>query len=85
MKMPAAALWPNGPICHHCGNSNGERIRKLAGKTTRRGLYKCYECGKPVRVGNIFESSHLPLHLWLQEGHFDPPNSADARLQHENG
>lgn len=61
-------LWPNGQVCHHCGNCNGERIRKLAGKTTRRGLYKCYECGKPftVRMGTIFESSHLPLHLWLQ-------------------
>jgi transposase-like protein len=61
-------IWPNGPVCHHCGNCNGERIRKLAGKTTRRGLYKCYECGKPftVRMGTIFESSHLPLHLWLQ-------------------
>ncbi len=63
-----ARLWPQGPVCHHCGNCDGKRIRKLAGKTTRRGLYKCYECGKPFTVcmGTIFESSHLPLHLWLQ-------------------
>jgi transposase-like protein len=61
-------LWPNGPVCHHCKNVDGKRIKKLAGKTTRKGLYKCYECGKPftVRMGTIFESSHLPLHLWLQ-------------------
>jgi transposase-like protein len=63
-----AKLWPNGPICAHCGNADGSRIHKLAGKTTRLGLHKCYECGKPftVRMGTIFESSHLPLHLWLQ-------------------
>lgn len=63
-----AKLWPNGPTCPHCGNADGARIHKLAGKTTRLGLHKCYECGKPftVRIGTIFESSHLPLHLWLQ-------------------
>jgi transposase-like protein len=66
-----ARLWPNGPVCHHCGNADSKRIRKLAGKTTRKGLYKCYECGKPftVRMGTIFESSHLLLHLWLQVIH----------------
>jgi transposase-like protein len=66
-----AKLWPNGPTCPHCGNADEKRIRKLAGKTTRRGLHKCYECKKPftVRMGTIFESSHLPLHLWLQVIH----------------
>jgi len=61
-----AKLWPNGPVCRHCGCS--DRIGKLKGKTTRAGLYKCYACKKPftVRQGTIFESSHLPLHLWLQ-------------------
>jgi transposase-like protein len=63
-----ARLWPNGPTCPHCGNADASRIRKMEGKTTRRGLYNCRECRKPftVRVGTIFESSHLPLHLWLQ-------------------
>ena len=66
-----ARLWPNGPVCHHCKNADDKRIKKLAGKTTRKGLYKCYGCGKPftVRMGTIFESSHLPLHLWLQVIH----------------
>ena len=61
-----ARLWPNGPTCHHCGER--VRIGRLQGKTTRPGLYKCYSCRKPftVRMGTIFESSHLPLHLWLQ-------------------
>jgi transposase-like protein len=64
-------LWPHGPICHHCGNADAKRMRRMQGKTTRQGLIKCYECGKPftVRMGTIFESSHLPLHLWLQVIH----------------
>lgn len=63
-----SVLWPRGPECPHCGNCNPDRIRKMEGKTTRRGLYNCRECRKPftVRVGTIFESSHLALHLWLQ-------------------
>jgi transposase-like protein len=45
-----------------------EHNRKPKGKSTRIGVYKCYECRKPftVRVGTIFENSHIPLKLWLQ-------------------
>jgi transposase-like protein len=64
-----AHLWPTGPVCPHCGEA--ERVGRLNGKTTRAGLCKCYACKKPftVRMGTIFESSHLPLHLWLQVIH----------------
>lgn len=64
-----ARLWPNGPVCPHCGEA--ARVGRLSGKTTRPGLHKCYACRKPftVRMGTIFESSHLPLHLWLQVIH----------------
>ncbi len=66
-----ARLWPNGPVCPHCQNADETRLRRMQGKTTRKGLIKCNECGKPftVRMGTIFESSHLPLHLWLQVIH----------------
>lgn len=66
-----ARLWPNGPVCAHCGNADDKRMRRMRGKTTRKGLIKCYECGEPftIRVGTIFESSHLPLYLWLQVIH----------------
>ncbi len=59
-------VWPEGPTCPHCGGV--ERISKMAGKSTRQGLYKCYQCRKPftVRMGTIFEASHVPLHIWLQ-------------------
>jgi len=63
-------LWPKGPVCPHC-RATGDKIGRLNGKTTRPGLRKCYACRKPftVRIGTIFEDSHLPLRLWLQAIH----------------
>jgi len=60
------SLWPNGPVCPHCGAT--KRIGKLHGKSYRKGLYKCYVCRKQftVKIGTIFEDSHVPLRLWLQ-------------------
>jgi transposase-like protein len=65
-RFVEARVWPDGPICPHCGGV--ERIGKMGGKSTRIGTYKCYQCRKPftVKVGTIFESSHIPLHMWLQ-------------------
>jgi transposase-like protein len=62
-----ARLWPNGPVCPHCA-TDGERIGRLAGESTRIGLRKCYGCRKQftVKIGTIFEDSHAPLRLWLQ-------------------
>ncbi len=75
-----SVLWPNGPVCPHCGNN--ERIYSLQGvrskpsKTNpegvvRHGLKKCGKCRKQftVRVGTVFESSHIPLHKWFQGAH----------------
>lgn len=61
-----ARVWGNNPICPHCGGC--ERISKMQGKSTRLGTYKCYQCRKPftVKVGTVFESSHVPMHIWLQ-------------------
>ena len=60
-------IWPNGPVCPHCG-ATAEHVGKLNGKTTRIGLYKCYACRQPfnVKVGTIFEKSHVPMRVWLQ-------------------
>ncbi|MGA2191922.1 MAG: IS1595 family transposase [Nitrospirota bacterium] len=59
-------LWPDGPVCPHCGGM--EHSKKMKGKSTRIGLYKCYDCRKPftVKIGTIFEDSHVALRLWLQ-------------------
>lgn len=61
-----ARVWPRGPVCPHCGGV--ERISKMGGKSTRIGTYKCYDCRKPftVKIGTIFESSHIQMRLWLQ-------------------
>ena len=65
-----AELWPNGPVCPLCENADQAKIGRL---TTRPGLYKCYakDCRKQftVRIGTVFEDSHLPLRLWLQAIH----------------
>lgn len=59
-------LWPNGATCPRCKET--ERVGKMGGKSTRIGTYKCYKCRKPftVKIGTIFESSHVKMHLWLQ-------------------
>ncbi len=63
--------WPDGPVCRHCGNADQNRIVKLAGKSTRPGVYKCYECEKPfsVTVGTAMERSKIPLNKWLLAMH----------------
>jgi len=76
-----AQLWPNGPVCPHCGATCGHigRLDGVRSKPSKRhpegivqiGLRKCYACRQPfsVRKGTIFEDSHLPLRLWLQAIH----------------
>jgi len=54
-------LWPNGPVCPQCANT--DRI------TTRKGgFYRCNACGDfdfTIRTGTIFERSKIPLHKWV--------------------
>lgn len=61
-----ARVWPDGPVCPRCEQS--DRIGELKGNSTRKGVRKCYRCRKPftVKINTIFESSHVPLHKWLQ-------------------
>src|SRR3954462_6072441 len=64
-----ANVWPNGRVCPHYGVV--DKSGSLKGKSNRIGLYKCYACRKPfsVKVGTVMESSHIPLHVWLQAMH----------------
>jgi transposase-like protein len=59
-------LWADGRPCPHCGVL--DRSSKMNGKSTRIGVYKCYACRRQfsVKVGTVFESSHVPLQIWLQ-------------------
>lgn len=62
-------LWPDGPTCPRCAGR--ERVGRLGGQSTRIGVLKCYACCKPftVKIGTLFESSHVPMRLWLQAIH----------------
>ena len=55
--------WPNGPVCPHCGTVDKAYATKRAGK------YRCASkgCRKDftVKIGTVFEASHIPLHQWL--------------------
>lgn len=61
-----SVVWPRGPVCPHCGNR--EKVYAIKGKTARPGLKTCSACRNQftVKVGTVFESSHIPLHKWLQ-------------------
>ena len=75
-----AMLWPQGPVCPKCGSAtapyvlNGVRSKASAKNpegVERHGLKKCRDCRAQftVRMGTIFEDSHVALHLWLQAIH----------------
>jgi transposase-like protein len=68
-KFVEGRVWPEGPVCPHCGGV--DRISPMKGKSTRIGAYKCYQCRKPftVKVGTVFEASHVPMRHWLQAMH----------------
>ena len=62
-----ARLWPNGPVCPHCGNADATKITAMQGKAHRPGLYNCKECREQfsVTVGTVFERSKIPLNKWV--------------------
>jgi transposase-like protein len=57
-------LWPDGSVCPRCCGK--EHITSVRGR--RKGLWHCRPCKRQftVTVGTLFESSHVPLYLWLQ-------------------
>src|SRR5690242_13804501 len=62
-------LWPNGPVCPHCGAMDKlYRIKANPKRRVRVGLIKCGHCKGQftVKVGTVFEQAHIPLHKCLQ-------------------
>jgi transposase-like protein len=57
--------WPEGVYCPFCGTLDG--IKPLGGNSMGPGWFYCETCQDKftVRVGSIFERSHIPLHKWL--------------------
>jgi len=62
--------WADGVICPHCSEMGAYKLKaKPTSKSPgRKGLWKCRACRKQftVKVGSIFEDSHIPLHLWVR-------------------
>jgi transposase-like protein len=65
--MLESILWPDGPVCAHCGVVNHSY------KTKRPGVFRCAEkvCRKDfsVTMKTVMERSHIALHKWLQGFH----------------
>lgn len=59
-----ARVWPEGPVCPHCGT---QEFTRLEGAAHRAGLYQCNACRSQftVTVGTLFERSKIPLTKWL--------------------
>jgi transposase-like protein len=57
--------WPDGIYCPFCGVLDG--IKPLGGESMGPGWFYCTACQDKftVRVGSVFERSHIPLHKWL--------------------
>jgi transposase-like protein len=66
-KVLEGILWPDGPVCPHCGVVNH------AYATKRPGVYRCAEkeCRKDftVTMKTVMERSKIALHKWLQAFH----------------
>jgi transposase-like protein len=62
-----ARVWPQGPVCPHCGNFDQSKLTALNGNAHRTGLYQCAECREQftVTVKTVFERSKIPLSKWL--------------------
>jgi transposase-like protein len=62
-----AQVWPNGPVCPHCGNFDQSMITEMHGKAHRAGLYQCNPCREQftVTVKTVFERSKIPLSKWM--------------------
>lgn len=60
-------MWPDGPICPHCGVVNH------AYATKKPGVFRCAEaeCRKDftVTMRTVMERSKIALHKWLQAFH----------------
>jgi transposase-like protein len=68
-KFLEASRWPDGPVCAFCGQL--ETVKPLGGNSMGPGWYYCSDCQDKftVRMGTLYERSHIPLHKWLFATH----------------
>jgi transposase-like protein len=65
IELVESLMWPNGAVCPHCEAT--DKQYKVKSAKARKGLWKCGHCRKQytVKVGTIFEGSHIPMTKWL--------------------
>ncbi len=58
--------WGNMPACPRCGDINVRKMKDSNGGRNKRFLWRCKGCKKQftVRIGTVFEDSHIPLKIW---------------------
>ncbi len=75
-----AQRWPDGPVCPTCKKRDGVKALPVTRSKPSKahpdgvlqtGWYHCNPCRKrfTVRVGTLYERSHIPLHKWLYATH----------------
>lgn len=65
-----AQRWPHGVACPWCGEY--DTVSPLPPRGSMgKGWYHCRKCRDKftVRVGTLYERSHVPLHKWLYATH----------------
>lgn len=64
VKYLEAIVWADGIVCPKCGSTREPYV--IRGQ--RPGLRTCKDCRKQftVKIGTVFEDSHVPIHKWLQ-------------------
>lgn len=62
--------WPEGVICPFCGQIGAAKALPAKG-ALGAGWWHCGDCRKKftVRVGTLYERSHVPIHKWLYATH----------------
>src|SRR5215472_13035072 len=62
-----ARIWPDGPVCTHCG-ATGEGRHEMIGKKHRVGAFSITRAAgnSPSPTGTVLERSHIGLHIWLK-------------------
>jgi transposase-like protein len=61
-----AQRWPHGVVCPFCGQIGSAKALPAQG-ALGAGWWHCGDCRKKftVRVGTLYERSHVPIHKWL--------------------
>ena len=82
--------WVQSPRCARCESANVYQVKERGtGKRNKRYLWRCRDCKKQytVRIGTIFEGSHVPLKHWCR-AFWEVRNKGNIsarRLQHITG